>query len=57
MLKLLLKIRDKSWFYTNQLYPNDTPESNLKDFKLRFSMFFCNYLGQNELSLPIFLYS
>ena len=40
MLKLLLKIRDKFWYYTNQLYPNDTPESNLKDFKLRFSMFF-----------------
>ena len=40
MIKLILKIRDKSWYYTNQLYPKDTEESNLKDFKLRFSLFF-----------------
>ena len=40
MLNLILKIRDKSWYYTNQLYLKDTEESNLKDFKLRFSLFF-----------------
>ena len=40
MIKFLLKLRDRSWFYTNQLYPNDSKKSNLKDFKLRFSMFF-----------------
>ena len=38
--KILIIIRDKTWFYTNQLYPNDTDEDNLKDFKLRFSLFF-----------------
>ena len=40
MIRFLLKLRDKSWFYTNQLYSKDTKESNLKDFKLRLSMFF-----------------
>lgn len=40
MEKILIIIRDKTWFYTNQLYPNDTDEDNLKDFKLRFSLFF-----------------
>ena len=40
MKKIILIIRDKAWFYTNQLYPNDTYENNFKDFKLRFSLFF-----------------
>ena len=40
MEKILIIIRDKAWFYTNQLYPNDTDEDNFKDFKLRFSLFF-----------------
>ena len=40
MEKILIIIRDKTWFYTNQLYPNDTDEDNFKDFKLRFSLFF-----------------
>lgn len=40
MKKVILMIRDKSWFYTKQLYPNDTDECNFKDFKLRFSLFF-----------------
>lgn len=33
-------MRDKSWFYTNQLYHNDSEESNFRDFKIRFSMYF-----------------
>ena len=40
MTKLILMIRDKSWFYTKQLYPNNTDESNFTDFKIRFSLFF-----------------
>ena len=40
MKKIVLIIRDKSWFYTNQLYPNDTFEDNFRDFKIRFSLFF-----------------
>ncbi len=40
MKRIILKIRDKCWFYTNELYPNDTVESNSSDFKIRFAMFF-----------------
>ncbi|MDI9863564.1 hypothetical protein QM480_04475 [Flectobacillus sp. DC10W] len=40
MLKIILSIRDKSWFYSHQLYPDDTAESNYKDFKVKFSLFF-----------------
>lgn len=40
MLQFILKIRDKSWFYTNQLYQNDSEVSNFRDFKIRFAMFF-----------------
>ena len=40
MKKILTIIRDKAWFYTNQLYPNDTDEDNFREFKLRFSLFF-----------------
>jgi hypothetical protein len=39
MLKIILSIRDKSWFYSHQLYPDDTAESNYKDFKVKFSLF------------------
>lgn len=40
MLSFVLKIRDKCWFYTHQLYPNDSEISNFKDFRMRFSLYF-----------------
>lgn len=40
MVSFLLKIRDKCWFYTHQLYPNDSEISNFNDFRMRFSLYF-----------------
>ncbi len=35
-LKIILKIRDRLWFYVRQQYPDDTPESYESDFRVRF---------------------
>ena len=40
MLSFLLKIRDKCWFFTQQLYQNDSEISNFNDFRMRFSLYF-----------------
>ena len=35
-LHIVLKLRDRLWFYTHQQYPNDSPESCESDFRMRF---------------------
>lgn len=35
-LSIILKIRDRLWFYVHQQYPNDPPESHEPDFRMRF---------------------
>ena len=38
-LNVVLKSRDRLWFYAHQQYPNDSPESCESDFRMRFTGF------------------